>query len=207
MASPSLSPYRSTNGWCDSGCRSRLRIRLYQEDVLSLGQASRIAGLAEEDFIERLGAAGVAVARYPADELADEMAVLQVQQKRRPYRVRKPKAVSETCIVADAGPLIGLARISRLELLRSLFTSTILPPAVYTECVSASGKPGAAAIAQAVDDRWLTVRAPSKPAPRDLPTGIGPGEREAIACCGTGLSRSHGRQAGSCGSAGLWPAA
>jgi predicted nucleic acid-binding protein len=89
--------------------------------------------------------------------------------------------VSESLIVADAGPLIGLARISRLELLRSLFTATLLPPAVYAECVSASGKPGAAAIAQAVDDRWLTVRAPSKPAPRDLPTGIGPGEREAIA--------------------------
>jgi len=68
-----------------------LAIRLYQQDVLSLGQASRIAGLAEEDFIERLGAAGVAVARYPADELAEEMAVLQVQQKRRPYRVSKPK--------------------------------------------------------------------------------------------------------------------
>jgi len=89
--------------------------------------------------------------------------------------------VSETCIVADAGPLIGLARIGRLDLLRSLFTSSILPPAVYTECVSASGKPGAAAIARAVEDRWLAVRAPSKPTPRDLPTGIGPGEREAIA--------------------------
>jgi predicted nucleic acid-binding protein len=89
--------------------------------------------------------------------------------------------VSASCIVADAGPLIGLARIGRLELLRSLFASTILPSAVYTECVYASGKPGAAAIARAVDDRWLTVRALSKPVPRDLPVGIGLGEREAIA--------------------------
>jgi hypothetical protein len=68
-----------------------LAIRLYQEDVLSLGQASRIAGLPEEEFVERLGTAGVAVARYPADELADEMAALEVQQNRRPYRARKPK--------------------------------------------------------------------------------------------------------------------
>lgn len=68
-----------------------LAIRLYREDTLSLGQASRIAGLAEEDFIERLGAAGVPAVRYSADELAEEMAVLEVQQKRRPYRVRKPK--------------------------------------------------------------------------------------------------------------------
>jgi hypothetical protein len=89
--------------------------------------------------------------------------------------------VSDALIVADAGPLIGLARIGKFELLRSLFTSTILPSAVYTECVSAPGKPGATAIARAVDDRWLTVRALSTPAPTNLPTGIGPGEREAIA--------------------------
>jgi prevent-host-death family protein len=65
-----------------------LAMRLYEEGVVSLGQASRIAGLAEEEFIERLGAAGVAAARYAADELESEIAVLQ--QKRRPYRVRKP---------------------------------------------------------------------------------------------------------------------
>jgi predicted HTH domain antitoxin len=68
-----------------------LAIRLYQEDVLSLGQASRIAGLPEEEFIERLGTAGVPVARYPVEELAGEMAALGVEQSRRPYRVRKPK--------------------------------------------------------------------------------------------------------------------
>jgi len=68
-----------------------LAIRLYQEDVLSLGQASRIAGLGEEELVEKLAAAGVAVARYGADELENEMTALQVQQKRRQTRARKPK--------------------------------------------------------------------------------------------------------------------
>ena len=57
--------------------------------------------------------------------------------------------MSEACIVADAGALIGLARIRRLDLLRSLFVAAYLPPAVYAESVRAANKPGAAAIAQA----------------------------------------------------------
>jgi predicted HTH domain antitoxin len=73
------------------GLAAALAIRLYEQEVLSLGQASKVAGLAEEEFVEKLAAAGVAVARYSPDELDQEMAVLQVQQKRRPYRVRTPK--------------------------------------------------------------------------------------------------------------------
>jgi hypothetical protein len=88
--------------------------------------------------------------------------------------------VSQTCIVADAGPLIGLARIDRLDLLRSLFDATILPPTVYAECVRVPDKPGAAAIAKAVNDGWLAVRSLTKPAAL-LPIGLGRGETDAIA--------------------------
>jgi prevent-host-death family protein len=73
------------------GLAVALAIRLYEQAVLSLEQASKIAGLAQEEFVEKLGAAGVAVVRYAPDELDQEVAVLQVQQKRRPYRVRKPR--------------------------------------------------------------------------------------------------------------------
>ena len=73
------------------GLAVALAIRLYEEDVLSLGQASKIARVSEEEFVENLSAAGVAVARYSPDELDQEMAVLQVQQKPRPYRARKLK--------------------------------------------------------------------------------------------------------------------
>jgi len=89
--------------------------------------------------------------------------------------------VSKTCIVADAGPLIGLARIGRLDLLPSLFDTTILPPTVYAECVRAANKPGAAAIAKAVEVRWLVVQSPLHPAAAGLPAGLRIGESDAIA--------------------------
>ena len=89
--------------------------------------------------------------------------------------------MSQSCIVADASPLIGLARIGRLELLRSLFDATILPPTVYAECVRAPDKPGATAIAKAVDDGWLVVRELSKPVVSGLSIGLGRGESDAIA--------------------------
>lgn len=73
------------------GLAVALAMRLYEQDVLSLGQASKIAGLSEEEFVEKLSVAGIAVARYSPDELNQELAALQVQQKPRPYRVRKPK--------------------------------------------------------------------------------------------------------------------
>jgi prevent-host-death family protein len=71
------------------GLAVALAIRLYEQDVLSLGQASKIAGLSEEEFIERLGAAGVPAARYALDELEEEATVLRANQKRPPYRARK----------------------------------------------------------------------------------------------------------------------
>jgi predicted nucleic acid-binding protein len=89
--------------------------------------------------------------------------------------------VSQTCIVADAGPLIGLARIGRLDLLRGLFDTTILPPSVYAECVRAPDKPGAVAIAEAVNGKWLVVRSPSTTEASRLSTALGPGESDAIA--------------------------
>jgi predicted nucleic acid-binding protein len=88
--------------------------------------------------------------------------------------------VSQSCIVADAGPLIGLARIGRLDLLHSLFDATILPHAVYAECVRAPDKPGGVAIAKAVEAGWLAWRSPSKPAPSDFPASLGQGESDAI---------------------------
>ncbi len=44
-------------------------------------------------------------------------------------------------IVADAGPLIALARAGLLELLPTLLGQVVLPPAVFTEITIAPGKP------------------------------------------------------------------
>ena len=51
-------------------------MRLYEEEVLSLGKAARLAQLSPEAFIEKLGAAGIPVVCYDPRELDNELAAL-----------------------------------------------------------------------------------------------------------------------------------
>ena len=57
-------------------------------------------------------------------------------------------------IVCNAGPLISLARIGRLDLLPSLFGEVIVPRAVYREITGDGSLPGAGDLAQA---GWLKI--------------------------------------------------
>lgn len=49
-------------------------IRLYEQEVISLGKAARIAGLSLGELIDRLGALNIPVIRYPAEDLKRELA-------------------------------------------------------------------------------------------------------------------------------------
>lgn len=82
-------------------------------------------------------------------------------------------------LVLDASPLITLARIGSLGLLRQLADQIIIPDAVYVESVSqAPGRPGSIEIAQA---DWITRRPVENYAHvRRLRNRIGLGEAEAI---------------------------
>lgn len=61
-------------------------------------------------------------------------------------------------IVSDATPLIALAKIGHLHLLRDLFGTVLIPEAVYEEVVAhAQGRPGASEVAQA---DWIHRRIP-----------------------------------------------
>ena len=58
-------------------------------------------------------------------------------------------------VVSNATPLIAFSKLDRLSLLRDLFTSLIIPQAVYEEVVEqAPERPGAAEIRQA---EWIQV--------------------------------------------------
>lgn len=82
-------------------------------------------------------------------------------------------------LVLDASPLITLARIGSLGLLRQLADQTVIPDAVYAESVSqAPGRPGSLEIAQA---DWITRRTLENQAlVQQLHTYVGLGEAEAI---------------------------
>jgi predicted nucleic acid-binding protein len=77
-------------------------------------------------------------------------------------------------VVSDASPLILLARISRLELFRTISARVVAPPEVWREATRHPHAPGATTLLAAT---WIEVRAPV--APVDGPLGLG--EREAIA--------------------------
>jgi predicted nucleic acid-binding protein len=86
-----------------------------------------------------------------------------------------------TKLVADAGPLIALAKTGHLEVLKRLFTQVTVPPAVRDELGLDSGKPGAAVLAQAVGrGGWIEVKL-SRSARPALRVALGDGEAEAIA--------------------------
>ena len=113
--------------------------------------------------------------------------------------------MNRACIVADAGPLIALARVGQLELPRRLFATVVVPAAVYAECVRVAGKTGATAIAKAAEAGTLVVRSPSRPGQEAPSARLGTGEWEAItlalelACpvlVDDKLARAHARHAG-----------
>ncbi len=58
-------------------------------------------------------------------------------------------------VVADAGPLIGLARVGQLSVLRLLYESILIPARVRDELHLSSQKPGAQVIAEALQSGWI----------------------------------------------------
>ena len=59
-------------------------------------------------------------------------------------------------VVSDSSPLIALACLSQLELLRILYEEITIPQAVYDEVVQAGeGRQGATAVAEA---SWVNVQ-------------------------------------------------
>lgn len=85
-------------------------------------------------------------------------------------------------IVADTGPLIALARVGRLDLLRRLYRQVVIPPAVHGELAIGSGRPGATALADALAAGWISVQlVADHRAVLELGQDLDLGEAQAIA--------------------------
>ena len=84
--------------------------------------------------------------------------------------------------VSDTSPLLGLAAIDQLELLREQFGAVFIPAAVLAELKLESGFRGAALLSQALSSGWLETRpVQNLPLVRALSTDLHPGEAEALA--------------------------
>ena len=82
-------------------------------------------------------------------------------------------------VVSNSSPLIHLAKIGKLDLLRSFFSEVFVPEAVYKECVvEGKGKDDATKISEA---RWIRVRKiKDEKLKRALMVELDEGEAEAI---------------------------
>ncbi len=65
---------------------------------------------------------------------------------------------SNDLIVADAGPLIALARVLSLEVLPKLFGQVWVTETVLSECIARPNYPEGTGIQEAVRQGWLRVR-------------------------------------------------
>ena len=83
-------------------------------------------------------------------------------------------------VVSNTSPIINLAHLGRLELLRDLYGSVFIPPAVYNEVViQGAGLPGSAEVQNA---SWI-IQEPVSTTPLlpGLQSKLDSGEAEAIA--------------------------
>ena len=85
--------------------------------------------------------------------------------------------------VCDSSPLIHLAAIGRLSLLRDYYNSITIPPAVWREVVDQGGdREGAKEIRNAHAEGWITVASPKNSALiKALLKDLHEGEAESIA--------------------------
>ena len=82
-------------------------------------------------------------------------------------------------VVSDASPLIGLAHIGRLTLLRDLYDRVLIPDAVHREVVLK--RPEGAGAAEVAMADWISVEPiTNRQLARALLAELGPGESEAI---------------------------
>jgi len=82
-------------------------------------------------------------------------------------------------IVADAGPLIALARTGHLDVLSGLFHEVLIPEAIREELKLSSDRPGAKELRRVVaPGGWIKVRKVRSEELRSQ--ALGAGEKEAI---------------------------
>ncbi len=82
-------------------------------------------------------------------------------------------------VVADTTPIIALALIGQLELLRQLYGTVKIPPAVEAEVLA--GGPRSVGVAELQSSKWIQTTSLQDPQRADLLSDLDRGEAEVIA--------------------------
>ena len=91
--------------------------------------------------------------------------------------------MTKSVIIADSGPLISLAILGNLDLLRNLYPTVMVPPAVWHEVTEkGKGMPGSLEVSRL---EWLIIKEPQPQTLTPLSILVDPGEAEAIALAQT----------------------
>lgn len=93
--------------------------------------------------------------------------------------------IERKIIVSNSGPLIHLAQIDRLQLLRDIFGKVIIPEEVRVEVIDMGKNEGAAdafLLEDAIEEEWIIVERNSDERVKEIAekAGIDAGEAEAI---------------------------
>lgn len=59
------------------GVRVALAVKLFDDEVVSLGKAAKLAGMPQTEFIDHLGALKIPIVRYGKEELERELAAFE----------------------------------------------------------------------------------------------------------------------------------
>lgn len=85
-------------------------------------------------------------------------------------------------VISNTSPILNLAIIGKLQLLREQFGEIIIPVAVHAELRLDNAFPGSEIVQKAIDDKWIKIVAVSNRALADvLRHELDNGEAEAIA--------------------------
>ena len=84
--------------------------------------------------------------------------------------------------ISNTSPLLNLAIIGRLELVRTQFQRVLIPPAVVEEFRLEEDRSGSSELRRALEEGWIVTEAPSDEALiRTLRQDLDQGESQAIA--------------------------
>ncbi len=89
--------------------------------------------------------------------------------------------MTERAVVADAGPLIALAKLNRLDLVASFFNEVLIPEHVAEECIRDLSRMDARRIRDAIEENtFRIVSVEDSPGLRTIRKLLDPGEAQVL---------------------------